>query len=161
MAPKRALITGITGQDGKHLARLLLDKDYEVFGLLRGQSNPKRGVIESVFPAVELIEGDLTDMSSLIAALKQCAPDEVYNLGAISFVEMSFNQPELTGNITALGGLRLLEAIRIVDADRRMRFYQASSSEMFGKVRATPQDEMTPFHPRSPYGVAKVYAHYM
>lgn len=161
MASKRALITGITGQDGKLLARFLLDKGYEVFGLLRGQSNPKKREIESMFPAVELVEGDLTDMSSLIAAVKTCQPDEVYNLGAISFVELSFNQPELTGNITALGALRLLEAIRIVDSDRRMRFYQASSSEMFGKVRETPQNEMTPFHPRSPYGVAKVYAHYM
>jgi GDPmannose 4,6-dehydratase len=160
MAGKRALVTGITGQDGKHLARFLLEKDYEVYGLLRGQSNPKGNEIEAMLPNVELVDGDLTDMSSLIAAVKQSRPDEVYNLGAISFVELSFNQPELTGNITGLGALRLLEAIRVVDSDRRIRFYQASSSEMFGKVRETPQTEMTPFHPRSPYGVAKVYAHY-
>jgi len=112
-------------------------------------------------PQVELVEGDLTDMGSLIAALEHCQPDEVYNLGAISFVGLSFNQPELTGNITGLGALRVLEAIRVVDSERKMRFYQASSSEMFGKVRETPQTELTPFHPRSPYGVAKVYAHYM
>jgi GDPmannose 4,6-dehydratase len=158
----RALITGVTGQDGRHLAELLLGKDYQVFGLLRGQNNPKRPLIESAFPQVELIDGDLSDMSSLIAALEQCEPDEVYNLAAISFVKTSFNQPELTGNITGLGALRLLEAIRILDAGGgRVRFYQASSSEMFGKVRETPQNELTPFHPRSPYGVAKVYAHYM
>lgn len=159
---KRALITGITGQDGSYLAELLLAKGYQVSGLIRGQNNPKRQIIEAQMPAVDLIEGDLTDMSSLIAALELCQPDEVYNLGAISFVKLSFNQPELTGNITALGALRLLEAIRIVDGGGgRMRFYQASSSEMFGKVRETPQNELTPFHPRSPYGVAKVYAHYM
>lgn len=159
---KRALITGITGQDGTYLAEFLLGKGYEVFGLIRGQANPKREMIETMFPAVELVEGDLTDMSSLLAALEQTQPDEVYNLGAISFVKLSFNQPELTGNITGLGALRLLEAIRIVDAgNRRIRFYQASSSEMFGKVREVPQNELTAFHPRSPYGVAKVYAHYM
>ena len=162
MPTKRALITGITGQDGCHLAEFLLAKGYQVFGLIRGQNNPKRTLIETQFPAVDLIEGDLADMSSLIAALEYCQPDEVYNLGAISFVKLSFNQPELTGNITALGALRLLEAIRIVDGqNRRMRFYQASSSEMFGKVREVPQTELTPFHPRSPYGVAKTYAHYM
>ena len=156
---KRALITGITGQDGQHLAELLLDKGYRVFGLLRGQSNPKRHLVESAFPAVELIDGDLTDMGSLLSAVEHAEPDEVYNLGAISFVRLSFNQPELTGNVTGLGALRLLEAIRIVNKD--IRFYQASSSEMFGKVREVPQNELTPFHPRSPYGVAKVYAHYM
>jgi GDPmannose 4,6-dehydratase len=160
--PKRALITGITGQDGTHLAELLLDKGYEVFGLIRGQNNPKRPMIEHMLPKVELIEGDLTDLSSLVRALEVSAPDEVYNLGAISFVALSFNQPELTGNITGLGALRMLEAIRIVDAGKKqIRFYQASSSEMYGKVRETPQTELTPFHPRSPYGVAKVYAHYM
>jgi len=161
MSQKRALITGVTGQDGQLLAGFLLDKGCQVFGLMRGQNNPKRELIERQFPAVDLVEGDLTDMSSLIAALELCQPDEVYNLGAISFVKLSFNQPELTGNITALGALRILEAIRIVDTNRRMRFYQASSSEMFGKVREVPQTELTPFHPRSPYGVAKVYAHYM
>lgn len=158
---KRALITGITGQDGRYLAELLIDKGYEVFGLIRGQDNPKRLIVEKEVPKVELIEGDLTDMSSLVEALVYCEPDEVYNLGAMSFVALSFKQPELTGNITGLGALRMLEAIRIVDKDKKMRFYQASSSEMFGKVRETPQTELTPFHPRSPYGVAKVYAHYM
>jgi len=162
MTQRRALVTGITGQDGTYLAEFLLGKGYQVYGLLRGQANPKRAIVEQLLPAVELIEGDLTDMSSLIAALEYCQPDEVYNLGAISFVALSFTQPELTGNITGLGALRLLEAIRIVDqGNRRMRFYQASSSEMFGKVREVPQNELTPFHPRSPYGVAKVYAHFM
>jgi GDPmannose 4,6-dehydratase len=159
MATKRALITGITGQDGQHLSEFLLEKDYEVFGLIRGQSNPKRALIEQMFPAVQLVEADLTDMSSLISTVERTQPDEVYNLGAISFVALSFNQPELTGNITGLGALRMLEAIRIVN--KQIRFYQASSSEMFGKVREIPQTELTPFHPRSPYGVAKVYAHYM
>jgi len=158
---KRALITGITGQDGRYLAELLLGKDYDVFGLIRGQDNPKRQIVEKEVPKVELVEGDLTDISSLVEALTYTQPDEVYNLGAMSFVALSFKQPELTGNITGLGALRLLEAIRIVDKDKKVRFYQASSSEMFGKVRETPQTEMTPFHPRSPYGVAKVYAHYM
>lgn len=159
--PKRALITGITGQDGMYLAELLLGKGYDVFGLIRGQHNPKRAIVEKEVPKVELIEGDLTDISSLVEALVYCQPDEVYNLGAMSFVALSFKQPELTGNITGLGALRMLEAIRIVDKNRKMKFYQASSSEMFGKVRETPQTEMTPFHPRSPYGVAKAYAHYM
>jgi len=158
---KRALITGITGQDGRYLSELLLEKGYEVFGLIRGQDNPKRLIIEQEVPKVELIEGDLTDISSLVEALVYCEPDEIYNLGAMSFVALSFKQPELTGNITGLGALRMLEAIRMVDKQKKMRFYQASSSEMFGKVRKTPQTELTPFHPRSPYGVAKVYAHYM
>jgi GDPmannose 4,6-dehydratase len=158
---KRALITGITGQDGRYLAELLLEEDYEVFGLIRGQDNPKRAIVEKEVPKLELIEGDLTDMGSLVEALNLCQPDEVYNLGAMSFVALSFKQPELTGNITGLGALRMLEAIRIVDKAKKIRFYQASSSEMFGKVRETPQTELTPFHPRSPYGVAKVYAHYM
>ncbi|HEX9775520.1 MAG TPA: GDP-mannose 4,6-dehydratase [Actinomycetota bacterium] len=162
MTQKRALITGITGQDGSYLAELLVAKGYQVYGLIRGQNNPKRALVEQMLPSVELVEGDLTDMGSLIAALEYTQPDEVYNLGAISFVKLSFNQPELTGNITGLGALRLLEAIRVVDGrEGRMRFYQASSSEMFGKVREVPQTEMTAFHPRSPYGVAKVYAHYM
>src|SRR5687767_14093876 len=112
---KRALITGITGQDGQHLSEFLLDKGYEVFGLIRGQSNPKRALIEQALPAVQLVEGDLTDMASLVGAVERSEPDEVYNLGAISFVRLSFNQPELTGNVTGLGALRLLEAIRIVN----------------------------------------------
>ena len=160
---KRALITGITGQDGRYLAEFLLDKGYEVFGLIRGQDNPKRLVVEKEVPKVEFIEGDLTDMSSLVEALAYCEPDEVYNLGAMSFVALSFKQPVLTGEITGLGALRMLEAIRMLDKDKKekIKFYQASSSEMFGKVRETPQNELTPFHPRSPYGVAKAYAHYM
>lgn len=159
---KRALITGITGQDGMYLAELLLKKDYQVYGLIRGQQNPKLPMIEKLLPAVELIEGDLTDMSSLVAAVQYCQPDEVYNLGAISFVALSFKQPEITGNITGLGAMRLLEAIRIVDAGKgKIRFYQASTSELFGKVREVPQTEDTPFYPRSPYGAAKAYAHYM
>lgn len=157
----RALITGITGQDGRHLAEFLHTKCYEVFGLVKGQNNPKAESIRDEFPFVQLVPGDLADFSSLVSALEMSQPDEVYNLGAISFVAMSFNQAELTGNITGLGVLRMLEAIRLVGGARKnpIRFYQASSSEMFGKVRETPQTEMTPFHPRSPYGVAKVFAH--
>ena len=157
----RALITGITGQDGRHLAEFLHSKGYEVFGLVKGQNNPKAESLRDEFPFVQLVPGDLADFSSLVSALEMSQPDEVYNLGAISFVAMSFNQAELTGNITGLGVLRILEAIRLVGGARKnpIRFYQASSSEMFGKVRETPQTEMTPFHPRSPYGVAKVFAH--
>ena len=157
----RALITGITGQDGRHLAEFLHAKGYAVFGLVKGQNNPKAESIRDEFPFVQLVPGDLADFSSLVSALEMSQPDEVYNLGAISFVAMSFNQAELTGNITGLGVLRMLEAIRLVGGARKnpIRFYQASSSEMFGKVRETPQTEMTPFHPRSPYGVAKVFAH--
>ena len=157
----RALITGITGQDGRHLAEFLHAKGYEVFGLVKGQNNPEAESIRDEFPFVQLVPGDLADFSSLVSALEMSQPDEVYNLGAISFVAMSFNQAELTGNITGLGVLRMLEAIRLVGGARKnpIRFYQASSSEMFGKVRETPQTEMTPFHPRSPYGVAKVFAH--
>ncbi len=157
----RALITGITGQDGRHLAEFLHAKGYEVFGLVKGQNNPKAESIRDEFPFVQLVPGDLADFSSLVSELEMSQPVEVYNLGAISFVAMSFNQAELTGNITGLGVLRMLEAIRLVGGARKnpIRFYQASSSEMFGKVRETPQTEMTPFHPRSPYGVAKVFAH--
>jgi GDPmannose 4,6-dehydratase len=158
---KRAMITGITGQDGRFLAELLVSKGYEVFGLLKGQANPKAQGVRSEIPEVELIEGDLTDLPSLVRAVETAQPDEVYNLAAISFVAMSFQQPELTANITGLGVLRMLEAIRIVGGTQNnpIRFYQASSSEMFGKVRETPQTEMTPFYPRSPYGCAKVFGH--
>src|SRR2546421_7667779 len=158
----RALITGITGQDGRYLAELLVSKGYDVFGLVRGQANPKIQLVLAETPELEVIEGDLQDLSSLIAAVEQVQPDEVYNLGAISFVALSFRQPELTADITGLGVLRMLEAIRVVGGanDNRIRFYQASSSEMFGKVRETPQTERTPFHPRSPYGAAKVFGHY-
>src|SRR5690348_7763910 len=159
---KRALITGITGQDGRYMAELLAGKGYQVFGLVRGQANPKAQMIQDENPALELVEGDLQDLSSLIAAVEQVQPDEVYNLGAISFVQLSFKQPELTADITGLGVLRMLEAIRVVGGTENnpIRFYQASSSEMFGKVRETPQNEETPFHPRSPYGAAKVFGHY-
>lgn len=159
---KRALITGITGQDGTYLAELLVSKNYQVFGLIRGQNNPKQAIVEQLIPSVELIEGDLSDMGSLVSAIEYCQPDEVYNLGAVSFVAFSFKQPELTGDITGLGALRLLEAIRIVDNGKgKIKYYQASTSELFGKVHEIPQKETTPFHPRSPYGVAKAYAHYM
>jgi GDPmannose 4,6-dehydratase len=156
------LITGITGQDGRYMAQLLVEKGYDVFGMVRGQANPKIRMVQEETPKLELVEGDLQDLSSLIAAVEQVQPDEVYNLGAISFVALSFRQAELTADITGLGVLRMLEAVRIVGgADNRIRFYQASSSEMFGKVRETPQTEMTPFHPRSPYGAAKVFGHYI
>jgi GDPmannose 4,6-dehydratase len=164
-----ALITGITGQDGSYLAEHLLSQGYTVYGLIRGQNNPKRQVVESILPDVEIELGDLLDQTSLISAVQKIQPDEVYNLAAISFVPLSWNQPELTGEITGLGVLRMLEAIRIVTAASPSRtasgggikFYQASSSEMFGMVTETPQNENTGFRPRSPYGVAKVYGHYI
>jgi GDPmannose 4,6-dehydratase len=158
----RALITGITGQDGRYMAQLLVAKGYDVFGMVRGQANPKIQMVQEETPELELVEGDLQDLSSLIGVVEQVQPDEVYNLGAISFVALSFRQAELTADITGLGVLRMLEAIRVVGGaeDNGIRFYQASSSEMFGKVRETPQTERTPFHPRSPYGAAKVFGHY-
>ena len=157
----RAFITGITGQDGQHLAEFLHSKGYEVFGMLKGQNNPHALRIRDEFPYVELVPGDLADLTSLVSALEYVQPDEVYNLGAISFVAISFGQAELTSNITGLGVLRMLEAIRMVGGSQNnpIRFYQASSSEMFGKVREVPQTELTPFHPRSPYGCAKVFGH--
>ena len=157
----RALITGITGQDGQYLAELLHSKNYEVFGLVKGQNNPRIDLIQTELPFVELVSADLQDLSSLVAVLEQTQPDEVYNLGAISFVALSFKQAELTANVTGLGVLRLLEAIRMVGGSEgnTIRFYQASSSEMFGKVRESPQRETTPFYPRSPYGCAKVFGH--
>jgi len=159
----RALITGITGQDGQHLASLLHDKGYEVFGLVKGQNNPRiAGVLEE-FPFIEPVSGDLADLSSLVKAIEVSHPDELYNLAAISFVAYSFNNAELTGDISGLGVLRMLDAVRMVGGSENnpIRFYQASTSEMFGEVRETPQTEMTPFHPRSPYGCAKVFAHYI
>ena len=157
----RAFITGITGQDGQHLAEFLHSKGYEVFGMLKGQNNPRALQIRDEFPYVELVPGDLADLTSLVSALEYVQPDEVYNLGAISFVAISFGQAELTSNITGLGVLRMLEAIRMVGGSQNnpIRFYQASSSEMFGKVREVPQSELTPVHPRSPYGCAKVFGH--
>ena len=158
----RALITGITGQDGRYLAEFLHEKGYEVFGLVTGQNNPRGNAVREELSYVDLIEGDLQDMSSLIAAVEYSQPDEVYNLGAISFVALSFKQAELTANVTGLGVLRMLEAIRVVGGKNNpIRFYQASSSEMFGKVRETPQNEKTPFHPRSPYGAAKAFGHHL
>jgi GDPmannose 4,6-dehydratase len=158
---RRAFITGITGQDGRHLAEFLHGKGYKVFGMMKGQNNPRAEMLRDEFPFVEIVPGDLTDLTSLVTALEHVQPDEFYNLGAISFVAMSFNQAELTANVTGLGVLRALEAVRMVGGAQNnpIRFYQASSSEMFGKVREVPQTEMTPFHPRSPYGVAKVFGH--
>src|SRR4249920_2388058 len=158
---RRALITGITGQDGQFLAELLHEKGYQIFGLVKGQNNPKGVQVQAELPFVELISGDLADLSSLVGALEQSQPDEVYNLAGISFVAMSWKQAELTANVTGLGVLRLLEAIRMIGGSEAnpIRFYQASSSEMFGKVRETPQNELTPFYPRSPYGCAKVFGH--
>lgn len=155
---RRALITGITGQDGSYLAEFLLARDYEVFGLVRRSSTLNFERIAHIQDDIELVAGDMTDLNSLIAAVKTSRPRELYNLAAQSFVQTSWTQPELTGQVTALGVGRVLEAIRLVDPT--IRFYQASSSEMFGKVRETPQNESTPFYPRSPYGFAKVYAHW-
>ena len=159
----RALITGVTGQDGLYLSELLLTKGYEVFGLVRGQNNPKREMVEREVPGVHIVTGDLTDLSSLMRAMNTAAPDEVYNLGAISFVAYSWENARLTSEVTGLGVLNMLEATRLYSGDdtSRVRFYQASSSEMFGKVQQVPQSEATLLWPRSPYGVAKVYGHYM
>jgi len=156
---RRALITGITGQDGSYLAEFLLEKGYAVYGMVRRSSTETFDRINHLRDRIEVREGDLLDQLSLITLLRDIKPQEVYNLAAMSFVPTSWEQPILTGEVTALGATRLLEAIRAVD--RGVRFYQASSSEMFGKVRETPQSELTPFHPRSPYGVAKTYAHYI
>jgi len=159
MAQKSALITGITGQDGSYLAELLLSKGYKVYGMVRRSSVEKFDRIEHIRSQIELIQGDLLDQYSLISALKQAKPREVYNLAAQSFVPTSWAQPVLTAEFTAIGVTRLLESIRLVDPT--IRFYQASSSEMYGQVRETPQTELTPFYPRSPYGVAKAYGHYI
>ncbi|MGW3567212.1 GDP-mannose 4,6-dehydratase [Streptomyces sp. NPDC000941] len=168
---KRALITGITGQDGSYLAEHLLAQGYRVWGLIRGQANPRKLRISRLASDVTFVDGDLMDQASLVAALDAVQPDEVYNLGAISFVPMSWQQSELVTEVNAMGVLRMLEAIRMVsglDKSRGggggsggIRFYQASSSEMFGKVTETPQRETTIFHPRSPYGAAKAYGHFI
>jgi GDPmannose 4,6-dehydratase len=165
----RALITGITGQDGSYLAEHLLEQGYEVWGLVRGQANPHVSRLRKHIGDVRLVYGDLLDQGSLISAVEKVRPDEVYNLGAISFVPMSWQQAEITAEVTGMGVLRMLEAIRVVSGisgsrtpgGGQIRFYQASSSEMFGQVRETPQNERTPFHPRSPYGVAKTYGHFI
>ena len=155
---KRALITGITGQDGSYLAELLLEKGYKVFGLTRRTSTINYERIKHIEDKIELIQGDLLDQGSLASALEDSKPDEVYNLAAQSFVKTSWNQPVLTGEVTGIGVTRMLEAI--LDVNPKIKFYQASSSEMFGKVTESPQREETRFYPRSPYGVAKVYGHY-
>ena len=156
---RRALITGITGQDGSYLAELLLDRGYEVIGMVRRSSTVNYERIAHIQDRITFVPGDLLDQISMIHILQEHRPSEVYNLAAQSFVQTSFGQPVLTGETTGLGVTRVLDAIRIVDPD--IRFYQASSSEMFGKVQAVPQDEDTPFYPRSPYGVAKVYGHWI
>src|SRR5579875_2471018 len=156
---KRALITGITGQDGSYLAELLLEQGYKVYGVVRRASTENCQRLEHLLPCLTLVQADLLDQTSLIAALEESQPTEVYNLAAQSFVPASWQQPILTAEFTAVGVTRLLDAIRKVCP--QARFYQASSSEMFGKVRESPQTETTPFHPRSPYGVAKVYGHYI
>jgi GDPmannose 4,6-dehydratase len=158
-----ALITGITGQDGLYLAELLLEKGYDVHGLIRGQNNPRRALVEDLVPDVQLHNGDLTDLSSLMRAMRDSEPDEVYNLGAISFVAYSWENAFVTSDVTGMGVLNMLEAVRLHAGDdpRAIRFYQASSSEMFGKVQEVPQSEKTLLWPRSPYGVSKVYGHYM
>ena len=156
---KKALITGITGQDASYLAELLLNKGYKVYGTTRRSSTVNNERIKHIQDKIIILQGDLLDQGSLSAALLEAKPDEVYNLAAQSFVQTSWNQPVLTGEFTALGVTRLLEAIRTVNP--KIKFYQASSSEMFGKVTETPQRETTRFHPRSPYGVAKVYGHYI
>ena len=156
---KTALITGITGQDGSYLAELLLEKGYDVYGMVRRSSVEKYDRIEHIKDKIELIQGDLLDELSLMTVLKKVKPTELYNLAAMSFVPTSWEQPVLTAEFTGVGVVKVLEAIRNVDPS--IRFYQASSSEMFGKVREVPQSELTPFYPRSPYGVAKVYGHYI
>jgi GDPmannose 4,6-dehydratase len=159
----RALITGTTGQDGYYLSKLLLEKGYEVYGLVRGQNNPKIEFLQSELPELKILTGDLLDLSSLLRALNTAQPDEVYNLGAISFVAYSWENAHLTSDVTGKGVLNMLEAIRLYAGDdvAKVRFYQASSSEMFGKVQEIPQRESTLLWPRSPYGVAKVFGHYM
>jgi GDPmannose 4,6-dehydratase len=156
---KTALITGITGQDGSYLAELLLEQGYRVVGMTRRSSTDVHERIEHIVDRLDIVSGDLLDQSSITSILAEVRPDEIYNLAAQSFVPTSWTQPVLTGEFTALGVTRVLEAIRAVDP--KIKFYQASSSEMFGKVRESPQNEMTPFYPRSPYGVAKVYGHYI
>src|SRR5690606_31444561 len=156
---KTALITGITGQDGSYLAEFLLEKGYRVVGLVRRSSTLNFERIAHIQDQIEIISGDLTDQHSLFQALKESNPDEVYNLAAQSFVQTSWSQPILTGDITGLGVTRILDAVRVFNP--RIRFYQASSSEMFGKVQEVPQNEKTPFYPRSPYGVAKLYGYWI
>ena len=157
---KKALITGILGQDGRHLTKLLLEKDYKVFGLIKGQRKEESQKFLSAHPEVKLLEGDLTDFSSLLNAVSVSKPDEIYNLAAISHVGLSFKQPELTANVNAIGPLRILECLRKLKVHESVKVYQASTSEMFGKVQESPQTENTAFYPRSPYGFSKTFAHF-
>ena len=160
MSARRALITGLTGQDGSYLAEFLLEQGYEVLGMVRRSSTVNFERIKHIQDRIELVQGDLLDQTSLLQILSDYRPQEVYNLAAQSFVPTSWSQPVFTGDVTGLGVTRMLEAVRVVDP-QGIRFYQASSSEMFGKVREVPQQESTPFYPRSPYGVAKVYGHWI
>ena len=158
---KVALITGITGQDGSYLAELLLEKGYEVHGIIRRSSSINTSRIDHIFDKIKLHYGDLTDSTNMVRVIQLVQPDEIYNLGAQSHVKVSFEMPEYTGQTDALGTLRILEAVRLLGLEDKTRIYQASTSEMFGKVREIPQKETTPFHPRSPYGCSKVYAYWI
>jgi len=158
--PKVALITGITGQDGSYLAELLLKKGYEVHGIVRRASLINTHRIDHIYENIKLHYGDLTDSTNVVRVIQKVKPDEIYNLGAQSHVKVSFEMPEYTGQVDGLGTIRILEAVRLLDMEDKVRIYQASTSEMFGKVREIPQTESTPFHPRSPYGCAKVYAYW-
>ena len=158
---KTALITGITGQDGSYLAEFLLEKGYEVHGIVRRCSLINTHRVDHIYNKIKLHYGDLTDATNIIRVIQQVKPDEIYNLGAQSHVKVSFETPEYTGQVDALGTLRVLEAVRLLEMKDKVRIYQASSSEMYGKVREVPQTETTPFHPRSPYAVAKVYAYWI
>ena len=158
--PKVALITGITGQDGSYLAELLLEKGYEVHGIVRRASLINTHRIDHIYEKIKLHYGDLTDSTNVVRVIQKVKPDEIYNLGAQSHVKVSFEMPEYTGQVDGLGTIRILEAVRLLDMEDKVRIYQASTSEMFGKVREIPQTESTPFHPRSPYGCAKVYAYW-
>ena len=158
---KVALITGITGQDGSYLAELLLEKDYEVHGIVRRSSLINTHRIDHIYPKLNLHYGDLTDATNIIGVIKKVQPDEIYNLGAMSHVKVSFETPEYTGQVDGLGTLRVLEAVRLLGMEKKTRIYQASTSELYGLVQETPQTETTPFYPRSPYGVAKLYGYWI
>ncbi len=162
-AEKTALITGVTGQDGRYLAEFLLSKGYRVYGMVRGQNNPREDVLRREIPELTVLHGDVLDLSTLVAALHATNPDEVYNLAAITFVAYSWQNPRLTSDVTGGGVLNMLDAVRLYQqaSGRSVRFYQASSAEMFGNAREIPLRESSPFHPRSPYGAAKAYGHYM
>ena len=161
MTKKIALITGITGQDGSYLAELLLEKDYEVHGIVRRASLINTDRIDHIYPQLKLHYGDLTDATNIIGVIQKVQPDEIYNLGAQSHVKVSFEIPEYTGQVDGLGTLRVLEAVRLLGMEKKTRIYQASTSELYGEVQETPQSETTPFHPRSPYGVAKLYGYWI